>query len=104
MGDPSRCTFFKRIFYQITRQSCQAILLFLFSIAWHLIMERLNNEQRLQIIQLCYENSRFVKSLASVVSLLRVLFATLAPILSRSIHYWIISDQIDHVQNAVKKI
>nr|XP_036234154.1 uncharacterized protein LOC118683835 [Bactrocera oleae] len=33
-------------------------MLFLFSIVWHLIMARLTPKQRLQIVQLYYENSR----------------------------------------------
>ena len=37
-------------------------MLFLFSIVWHFIMERLTPEQRLQIVQLYYENSRYVKN------------------------------------------
>ena len=59
---PSRGTFFNSLFWQITRESCQAVMLFLFSIFWHFIVEKLTPEQRLQIVQLYYENSRSVKN------------------------------------------
>ena len=63
MSDPSRNTFKIALFFlQITLESCQAVMLFLFSIVWHFTMERHTSEQRLQIIKLYYENSRSVRN------------------------------------------
>ena len=48
------------------RESYQVVMLLLFSIFWHFIIERLTPKQRLQVVQLYYENSRFVNKVFRV--------------------------------------